>query len=325
MRYPVGRDTQRRQAQLLVNEDICPAHREVPRARPIRGKADVTRVMRGHETDECSRPAERAVDPGLVSPLYHLEYGLVIGATDDILNDGTASSPFDGGDCSPLRLRGKVNPSSDHRSRLLRQESGNHLLSCRGQGCTARIVILLGLRGWLLRHHSVGQEFAVQRDDHPVAAGVGFAPDVQAEADRAQGVDAIAELLVDELLGSSGRRPGAPHRTGRSSGRPVPPTPARPGVGWSCRACVTSSPSSSSDPAALAWAGSSAAAQQRRCRPGHRSSHLLGQLGPGLRPPGLGRPDRLGGLLFGQHHVPPAMCAARTALPPRYAAHVPRT
>jgi hypothetical protein len=44
----------------------------------------------------------------------------------------------------------------------------------------------------------VGQEFAIQRDDHPVAAGIGFAPDVRAEVDRTH--DAIAELLVDELL-----------------------------------------------------------------------------------------------------------------------------
>ena len=76
---PVSRDAQRHQAQFLVDEDIGPAHREVARARPIRGKADMPSMMGGHETDECSRPAERAVDPGLVGLLYYLEYGLVVG------------------------------------------------------------------------------------------------------------------------------------------------------------------------------------------------------------------------------------------------------
>jgi hypothetical protein len=78
----------------------------------------MTCLMRGHEAGERSRPAERAVDPGLVCLLHGLEYHLVVGARDDILDDGAASSPFDSGDCSPLRLRGQINPGSDHRSRL---------------------------------------------------------------------------------------------------------------------------------------------------------------------------------------------------------------
>ena len=74
--------------------------------------------------------------------------------------------------------------------------TGDRLIcrSCRGQGCMGRIVMV---PGWLASP-LVGQEFAVQRDDHPVAAGIGFTPDVQAEVDRAH--DAVAELLVDELL-----------------------------------------------------------------------------------------------------------------------------
>jgi hypothetical protein len=75
MRDPVGRDAQRRQAKLFAHEDVCPAHREVPaRAGPVCADADVAGVMRGHETDECGRPAERAVNPGLVGPLNRLEY-----------------------------------------------------------------------------------------------------------------------------------------------------------------------------------------------------------------------------------------------------------
>lgn len=84
MRDPVGRDAQRRQAQLFMDEHACPAHREVAaQARPIRADADVTRVMGGHETDECGRPPERAVNPGLVGPLNRLEYDLVVGGAGD--------------------------------------------------------------------------------------------------------------------------------------------------------------------------------------------------------------------------------------------------
>jgi hypothetical protein len=75
----------------------------------------VTRVMRGHEADECGRPAERAVNPGLVGPLNHLEYDLVVGGSGDILDNGAADSPFDSSDCGPLWLRGKVNTRGDHR------------------------------------------------------------------------------------------------------------------------------------------------------------------------------------------------------------------
>ena len=44
----------------------------------------------------------------------------------------------------------------------------------------------------------VRQELPVQGDDRTVARGVGLAPDVEAEVDGAD--DAVAELLVDELL-----------------------------------------------------------------------------------------------------------------------------
>jgi hypothetical protein len=116
MRDPVGRDAQRRQAQLVMDEDVCPAHREVAaRARLIYADADVTRVMRGHETDECCRPAERAVNPGLAGPLNRLEYDLVVGGTSDILDNGAAGSPVDSRDCGPLGLRGKVNSRGNHR------------------------------------------------------------------------------------------------------------------------------------------------------------------------------------------------------------------
>jgi hypothetical protein len=100
---------------------------------PVCGDADVTPVVRSNELDECSRPAEWAVDPGLAGLLHHLEYDLAVGVRDNILDDGTVGGPFDTGDCSSLGLRSKVNPGSDHRSNLLRQESESHLLSCRLQ------------------------------------------------------------------------------------------------------------------------------------------------------------------------------------------------
>jgi hypothetical protein len=92
------------------------------------GDAELTSVMGSHELDECSRPAEWAVDPSLAGLLHRLEYDLVVGVRDNILDDSAVGSPFDTGGCSPLWLRTKVNPGGDHRSTLLRQESGNHLL-----------------------------------------------------------------------------------------------------------------------------------------------------------------------------------------------------
>ena len=106
---------------------------------PVCGDTEVTRAMGSHELDECIRPAEWAVDPGLAGLLHHLENGLVLGARDNILDDGAADSPFDTGDCSPLWLRTKVNPGGDHRPTLLRQESENHLLSCRWEHRRARL------------------------------------------------------------------------------------------------------------------------------------------------------------------------------------------
>jgi len=123
---------------LLVDEDVCPAHREIAaRAMPVFEDGEVTRMMGSHELDECSRPAEWAVDPGLADLLHYLEYGFVVSAREDILDDGAAGSPFDTGDCSPRWLRTKVNPGGDHRSTLLRQKSENHLLSCIVGGISA--------------------------------------------------------------------------------------------------------------------------------------------------------------------------------------------
>jgi hypothetical protein len=81
--------------------------------------------MSGHEAGECSRPAERAIDPGLAGPFHHPEHVFGVGAADNILDDSATSRPFHSGGCGPLRLRGKVNPGGNHRSRLLRQVSGN--------------------------------------------------------------------------------------------------------------------------------------------------------------------------------------------------------
>jgi hypothetical protein len=81
--------------------------------------------MSGHEADECSRPAERAIDPGLAGPFHQPEHVFVVGATDNILDDGATSRPFQSRGCAPLRLRGKVNPGGNPRSRLLRQVYGN--------------------------------------------------------------------------------------------------------------------------------------------------------------------------------------------------------
>src|ERR1035441_567758 len=61
---------------------------------PVCGDADVTPVVRSNELDECSRPAEWAVDPGLAGLLHHLEYDLVVGARDNILDDGTVGGPL---------------------------------------------------------------------------------------------------------------------------------------------------------------------------------------------------------------------------------------
>jgi hypothetical protein len=118
--YSVGRDTERREAQAFMDEEICPAHRQAAREWRIGEKAEVTGLMGVHGTDEGIRPPEWAVDPDLVSPGCHLEYRVVVSVTRNLFKDGTPSSPFDAGDGSPVRLRGKVNPGSDHRSRLLR-------------------------------------------------------------------------------------------------------------------------------------------------------------------------------------------------------------
>ena len=75
----------------------------------------VTCVMRGHEGDECGRPAERAVNPGLAGPLNRLGYYVVVGRAGDILDNGVAGGPVDRGDSGPLWLRGKVNADSNNR------------------------------------------------------------------------------------------------------------------------------------------------------------------------------------------------------------------
>lgn len=55
--------------------------------------------MRSHEIDERGWPAEWAVDPGLADLLHHLQYDLVVGARDNILDDCAVGSPF-----GPFRL-----------------------------------------------------------------------------------------------------------------------------------------------------------------------------------------------------------------------------
>jgi hypothetical protein len=86
------------------------------------GDGDVADVMRSDEIDVRSRPAERAVDPGLVGLLNHVKYGVVVRARGNVLDDGAAVSPFDCGDCRALWSRGQVNSGGDHRSTLWRQE-----------------------------------------------------------------------------------------------------------------------------------------------------------------------------------------------------------
>ena len=54
---------------------------------PVCKDTEVTRAMGSHELDECIRPAEWAVDPGLAGLLHHLQNGLVVGASDNILDD----------------------------------------------------------------------------------------------------------------------------------------------------------------------------------------------------------------------------------------------
>ncbi len=95
------------------------------RAMPVCGDADLTRMMRSHEIDERGRPAEWAVDPGLAGPLHHLEYDLVVGARDDILDDRAAGNPSDTDNCRPLWLGSKIDAGGDHRLTLLRQENAN--------------------------------------------------------------------------------------------------------------------------------------------------------------------------------------------------------
>jgi hypothetical protein len=51
---------------------------------------------------------------------------------------------------------------------------------------------------WFLTSPLIGQEFPVQCHHDPVAGRVGYAFDIEAEADGAH--DAVAELFVDEFL-----------------------------------------------------------------------------------------------------------------------------
>ena len=63
------------------------------------------------------------------------------GLVDDLLDSSRLVAgggrpvvrPVNSDDGRPLGLRGKLHPGSDHQPRLVRQESGNHLLPCRAQ------------------------------------------------------------------------------------------------------------------------------------------------------------------------------------------------
>jgi len=61
-------------------------------------------LVGSHETDECARPAERAVDPRLAGLLDGLEDDIVAGRIDNVPDDRVAGSPFDTGQRRPSEL-----------------------------------------------------------------------------------------------------------------------------------------------------------------------------------------------------------------------------
>jgi hypothetical protein len=112
MRDPVRGDTERYQAQLLVDEDVGPAHRQAAaRSWLASGDGDLMYVMRGREADEVGWPAERAVDPGLVGRPHHPRDGLIVDAAGRLLDDSAPGTPLNYGDRGPLRLAARSTPA----------------------------------------------------------------------------------------------------------------------------------------------------------------------------------------------------------------------
>lgn len=68
--------------------------------------------MSGHEGDERIRPAQRAVDPGLVRVRYRGEDRGIIRSEEDVADDGPPGKPLNPRYSSTRRLCGKVNPDS---------------------------------------------------------------------------------------------------------------------------------------------------------------------------------------------------------------------
>jgi len=150
----------------------------------------------------------------------------------------------------------------------------------------------------------VGQELPVHDHDDTVAAGIGLAPDIEAEVDRAH--DAIAELLVNELFDRRARRPGVPHRTGRSWGLWAPRSPARPG--WAEAAGPAGHPRRDRAVSRPPWPArpSSAAGPALRTWPRPRAAPRPRRAGPRSRPAGPWRPGR----------TPPLPSCSASFLPP---------
>jgi AcrR family transcriptional regulator len=143
----------------------------------------------------------------------------------------------------------------------------------------------------------VREELAVQRHDHAVAIRVGIAADVEAEVDGAH--DAVAELLVDELL--DGRAVDLEHlvepvdrRIGRHRGvqRPAGRLELQRELD-----VVAQLQDRSGRPGLVL--GHRVLAEQRAGRPGHGPADGLSDLRPGHPQPGLGGSDGLGRLFLG--------------------------
>src|SRR5262249_13303135 len=91
---PVRRDAQRHEAQLVLDERIRATHDEFPApasSSAVLGNADMADLVGSHETDECARPAERAVNPRLAGLLDGLEDDIVTGRIDNVPDDRLAA------------------------------------------------------------------------------------------------------------------------------------------------------------------------------------------------------------------------------------------
>jgi hypothetical protein len=72
----------------------------------------------GDEVNEGVWPAERTVDPGLVSLPDHPQDDVIIGRADNIQDNCAAPGPLDAGEGGPFRHGGQVQPGSYHWQRL---------------------------------------------------------------------------------------------------------------------------------------------------------------------------------------------------------------